>query len=229
LEKEKHIWVARIMPQEIRPTTALATLSITHNPITQPANEVLQTLTIVIEINLTTVSLFLVMVQSNHAIPAYILFVPLARPIRMNISSWKRFTVLEKTHETLGLMEVPQPSLTDENFTFHNPQESDAPHLADKENNPNPINRNAQRHLSAPPRGRRPARPNIPCSPSRRSTRLQMKRAQQGRPHATNKKCGGRFHGKPALSFDPNTSNEALDVAQVYALLDIIRVDFRRH
>jgi hypothetical protein len=177
------------------------TLTRTRLPTTLPPTEALQTLTTLIETNLTMVRLFLVMVQNNHFTSTFTLFVPLPQPIRASIPSWTRFSVLGKVQGMSGLIEAARSNLKDHELILHSPEEPDEHNQSDKENRPDQVNRNAKRQLLVPTKGKRFTWPNVPCSPSR------------------------RFTSKPILSFDPSDKNDALDATKVYTLLDITGID----
>jgi hypothetical protein len=75
--------------------------------------EALQTLTTLIETNLTTVRLFSIVVQNNYFIPTYTLFVLLPQPITTNIPFLTHFSILGKMQGMSVLIEAPQSNLED--------------------------------------------------------------------------------------------------------------------
>jgi hypothetical protein len=201
------------LPQEIMtPTAVITRIRLpTDKPTALRPTEALQTLTTLIETNLTMVRLFSVMVQNNHFTPTFTLFVPLPQPIRASIPSWTHFFVLGKVQGMSSLIEAAQSNLKDHELILHSPEEPDEHNQSNKENKPDQVNRNAQRQLSIPTKGKRFTRPNVPCSPTRRSNRLQLKRAQQGMSQAADKKRERQFTSKSTLPFDPSDKNDALD------------------
>jgi hypothetical protein len=156
--------------------------SVRMTDVYEPASstEALQMLTTLIETNLTTVRLLSVMVQNNHFTPTFILFVPLPQPIRASIPSWTHFSVLGKVQGMSGLIEATQSNLKDHKLILHSPEEPDEHNQSDKENRPDQVNRNAQRQLLVPTNGKRFTRPNVPCSPTRRSNKLQVIKSAKG-------------------------------------------------
>jgi hypothetical protein len=220
--------VAKRAPQEIRTDTTVSTVARTDETVAQLPKGPINSLTTRIRANLTTGRLFSFVLQSNHSIPTVTLIVSPSHPIRDNIPSWT-FSVLGMAHgltsTVTALLEHTQPGqeYQDRQILHHTTEQSRESHRYDKENNPDLVNRNAQRQLSTPNKGRT-SKP-IPRSPTRRSTRLQMRRAQNTTSQAADRQRGGRFTFKPTLPFDPIEQNRPLEAAQVYTLLQITGID----
>jgi hypothetical protein len=126
------------VPQEVRTDTTATTRVHTDKTVAQFYKEGIQTLTTLIEINLTTVRLFSFVVQNNHFISTFTLFVSLPRPIRVNIPSLTHLLVLGKAQRMMQgvttLLEDTQSNQEHQEIVHHNAEELNESDQPDKEN-----------------------------------------------------------------------------------------------